>query len=536
MRRSARPLAPDRLSGTTWTLLLLALVALSLLGSAAGAGAKRVPGTEGKLDSKVRDLVAAKAANRDLRREGNIDRSAVDGTGRVLVDIYVRGDAADAARQLADVGMEITGSTNDAPVAMVEGWLPVSQAASVARLEVTQAVATVTATGTDAQDGVDVGAVTSAGDTAHHGPQARALGVAGAGVTVGVMSDSINRVGPGVAGSQATGDLPANVQVLADGPPGSSDEGRAMAEIVYDTAPGITNMLFAAGGPGPVGKANNIDALRASGAQIIADDTFYLTEPFFQDGVVAQAVDAAKTNGVAYFASAGNRARQSWEGTYVNGAGNLNDFGGGDQLQSIATVAPGDFIQISLQWDEAFGQAVTDLECVPVRHVQRRRWADRDQRGRQPERDPQPVRAPHLSQHHRQSKDRRSGDPALRWHADPFIKWIGFGGTYNIEHNTNSDAINPDAASARGSLAVAAIAANENGNNDPEPFSSAGTEDAPVRCQRTRLSTPLVLQKPQSEPTASTPRSQVLPPSSGPAPRPPVRPGWRRWSSRPIRR
>jgi len=58
---------------------------------------------------------------------------------------------------------------------------------------VTQAVSAITATGTDAADGTDVGAVTSAGDAAHNGPAARALGVNGAGVKVGVMSDSINR-------------------------------------------------------------------------------------------------------------------------------------------------------------------------------------------------------------------------------------------------------------------------------------------------------------------------------------------------------
>ena len=255
------------------------------------------------------------------------------------------------------------------------------------------------------------------------------------------MSDSINRVGAGVAGSQATGDLPANVQVLADGPPGSSDEGRAMAEIVYDTAPGITNMLFAAGGPGPVGKANNIDALRANGAQIIADDTFYLTEPFFQDGVRPQAVDAAKTNGVAFFASAGNRARQSWEGTYVNGAGNLNDFGGGDQLQSIATVAPGDFIQISLQWDEAFGQAVTDLDAFlfDVSNVGAGPIATSEDDNPNGTHNPSEL----LTFLNTTGSPKTVGLEIQRFAGtrDPFIKWIGFGGTYNIEHNTNSDAI-----------------------------------------------------------------------------------------------
>ena len=94
--------------------------------------------------------------------------------------------------------------------------------------------------------GTDVGAVLSQGDAVHHGPQARALGATGAGVKVGVISDSINQVGTKVAGSQASGDLPSSVTVLADDP-GSSDEGRAMAEIIYDGAPGITQMYFSTG-------------------------------------------------------------------------------------------------------------------------------------------------------------------------------------------------------------------------------------------------------------------------------------------------
>ena len=50
---------------------------------------------------------------------------------------------------------------------------------------------------------------------------------------------------------------------------------------------------------------------------MIADDIFYRNEPFFQDGIISQAVDRAKAHGVAYFALAGNEADHSWEGTYA---------------------------------------------------------------------------------------------------------------------------------------------------------------------------------------------------------------------------
>ncbi len=163
----------------------------------------------------------------------------------------------------------------------------------------------------------------SQGDAAIGGPQARLLGPTGAGVTVGVISDSIDEVAGGIAASQAAGDLPANVLNLLDDPVPGTDEGRAMAEIVYDEAPGISGIAFTtADGGGPAGKAAGIDSLVAHGVEVIADDTSYLTDPFFQDGIVAQAADRAKAAGVAYFAAAGNDASQGWQGTFSpSGAG-----------------------------------------------------------------------------------------------------------------------------------------------------------------------------------------------------------------------
>jgi len=251
---------------------------------------------------------------------------------------------------------------------MVEGRLAVADLGAIAGLDLVRTVSPVVGGGTD------VGSVTSAGDAAHRGPAARALGagVTGAGVTVGVISDSINRVGTGVAGSQATGDLPpgAQVQVVRDDTsPGASDEGRAMAEIIYDEAPGLAKLIFASGTGGPVSKEAAIDNLNALGAKVIADDIFYLSEPFFQDGQVAQAVNAAKAAGATYFASAGNRARQSWEGTYADSGGGFQSFSADatPTVQTIATVPTGRFIQVALQWNEPWAAAVTDIDALLVK-------------------------------------------------------------------------------------------------------------------------------------------------------------------------
>ena len=71
-------------------------------------------------------------------------------------------------------------------------------------------------------------------------------GVDGTGVTLGVISDSVNQYNGGLSDSESTGNLPTSppVNVLSDGSAGSTDEGRAMLEDIYDVAPGA-HLAFA---------------------------------------------------------------------------------------------------------------------------------------------------------------------------------------------------------------------------------------------------------------------------------------------------
>ena len=159
----------------------------------------------------------------------------------------------------------------------------------------------------------------------------------GTGVKVGVLSDSYDRkttASTHAADDVASGDLPgvgnpcgrtAPVQVLDDSapdipsPPTVGDEGRAMAQIVHDVAPGA-DLAFATASTGDVAFANNIKALANAGADVIADDIIYFDEPFFQDGIIANAVTTVTDQGVAYFSMAFNDNRviggndsNSWE-------------------------------------------------------------------------------------------------------------------------------------------------------------------------------------------------------------------------------
>src|SRR5258706_4471879 len=159
------------------------------------------------------------------------------------------------------------------------------------------------------------GSATTQGDTALRADIARnTYGVTGSGVKVGILSDSFD-TGPGsYATDISTGDLQSGIQVIADSA-GGTDEGRAMAQIVHDVAPGAS-IAFATANGGESTFANNIRALANAGAKVIVDDVAYFAEPMFQDGIVARAIDDVTANGVIYFSAAGNEGHDAYTSAY----------------------------------------------------------------------------------------------------------------------------------------------------------------------------------------------------------------------------
>ena len=440
-----------------------------------------------KLDGHLQGLAAARLDGRDVAATAEREALTLSDDGRrVLVDVHIIGALDDGERALRAQGMEVTATSARSPGRIVEGTLAIGELTDVAGLASTRAVMPVQGVGTN------TGGTLSQGDAAHRGPQARTLGPDGAGVKVGVISNSIGRAGTGVLGSQLTGDLPGptstppgQVEILQEGTAGSNDEGRAMAEIIFDTAPGIRHMLFTTGTGGAATRAAGIDNLVTAGAKVIADDTFQITEPFFQDGIVAQAVDRAKAAGVTYLVSAGNRARQSWEGTYAptndprGVSPSTNDFdtgAGADAIQTIGTftgsVATPRFVFVSLQWDEPFDAATTDL-AIDVYSIS----AGTPSYAFSPS-DTDNIATTIPSEF---ASIKLTGTAtigiAIRRTAGtrtPFMKYIvGGTPTFTIaEYDTSSNAIDPDASSARGALTVAA--SNFATPAMPEAFSSRG--------------------------------------------------------------
>jgi len=320
----------------------------------------------------------------------------------VLIDAITKGDPQKLKAALVGLGLQGASQySND-----VGGWLPVDQLDAATTLAEVHAIRA-------AMMRTHTGAITSQGDYAQNSDLVRsANSLDGAGITVGILSDSYDcysvYASNGVpAGGNAgyanngftadaamdisTGDLPSNVKVLAEANPQGGgcmnygapiqlpfgDEGRAMMQIVHDVAPGAglafytaenSEADFASG----IGKLAAPVASGGAGAKVIVDDVGYFDEPFFQDGLVAQAINAVVANGVAYFSSAGNNGTLAYNNTspdftFVsssapNSGEHLLNFAPSGAPTATTTMlpvtippmVPGQFVTIVVQWDQPY--------------------------------------------------------------------------------------------------------------------------------------------------------------------------------------
>ena len=285
--------------------------------------------------------------------------------GYVTVDIALNGDAT-AAR----AAFESYGLTNVATYENhLSGRAPIAALAQLSRNPAVVAVR-------PALSKTRVGLTTTQGDRAQRSDDVRrGFGLTGAGVKVGVLSDSFDcRHTPLTDDPDATftvasqdvanNDLP-QVQVLKDDPEpdcseNGTDEGRAILQLLHDVAPGAP-LAFYTANVSQTDFAAGIKALADAGAKVIVDDLIYFAEPMFQDGIIAQAVDSVKARGVTYFSSAGNDERQSYEAGFkrsndVGLSGLRHNFGTSkkpDTLQ-MASLDPEALTLLSFQWDEPF--------------------------------------------------------------------------------------------------------------------------------------------------------------------------------------
>lgn len=335
----------------------------------------------------------------------------VDQAGRVLVNIQLNGETALSiiSEEVATLGGEVTATDATWRGGIISAWLPIAQAADVAARPGVRSVSlarkpirrvgSVTAESSVVERAADVnkpGVFT---------PQ----GIVGRNISVGIISDSFDAAPnvPRASAGVASGDLPgpgnANgytqpvVVLKDDGSGGASDEGRAMAEIVHDIAPGA-KLCFSTSGATQASMATNIRNLRTSPqtlCDVIVDDIGFADEPFFSDGVISQAVNDVVTSNVlpgkkvAFFSAAGNsdnlgytadaniisasnsvpyrgnlKFTQVSTSLYAGGFQNLNASGTPAIIMTATTDV--DPVELVLQWDDPFntGGVTTDYNVL----------------------------------------------------------------------------------------------------------------------------------------------------------------------------
>lgn len=393
--------------------LRAALLVASVAGLVALPGLATAKDAAPNLGGGLAELAAQASSPRVLSRSFASARNATpipeisrlivqDSTGRALVKVTLNGRAPGDGmlqKMRSMPGVEVTASDMDYRSGVIEAYVPPNLLLDLANDRGVLSVVPSSPVETN------VGSVDSQAIVQHRVDRVR--NADGEGITIGILSDSWDTNGGPITAADdvASGDLPGpgnplgNTEpvVVIEDIPGGSDEGRGMAQLVHDIAP-KARLGFATAFGGEVGFANNIRALAgfedAVGtvpgfeADIIVDDIIYLAEPFFQDGIIAQAVDEVAAAGVSYFSSAGNRpATQaydssvrivpadpaSWANTnlnmasvdpalYAGGFHNFVQYDGTDIAQTIEINPRGTIV---FQWNEAFDPQPP----MPVREI-----------------------------------------------------------------------------------------------------------------------------------------------------------------------
>jgi subtilisin family serine protease len=448
----------------------------------------------------------------------------------VLVDVRFDRGAIAALPELRESGARVVAASRRyqrVTVAVPQARL--SRLAAVPRVAaVTQVRAPILRAFTECEGG----SVVSEGVTQLKAQEAReAFAVAGEGITVGVLSDSLNQATEAVSGGPVATKLPQDVlskdlsgkrntcpgqstavEDLRDYEPAPGeedpfDEGRAMLQIVHDMAPNA-ELAFNSAFNGEIAFAAGIEDLAkpviegGAGSQVIVDDVGYFEEPFFQDGPVAVAVNEVTEGGATYLSAAGNdnlfdaegNEIASWEAPEFRDSGacpsrvaaiagfngsHCMDFDPGSPLDRTfgIEVEPHEVLSVDLQWAEPWEGVATDFDAVLLDAAGEVLTGSAEENVSDTQ---QPVE---IVQWENESSVEQtvqlvinrfsgSGDPRLK-----FILLQNGGGVSGTEYprSGGGDVVGPSIyghAAAAGAIAVGAVPFNDPA--EPEPYSSRG--------------------------------------------------------------
>ncbi|HET6374324.1 MAG TPA: S8 family serine peptidase [Candidatus Polarisedimenticolia bacterium] len=385
----------------------------------------------------------------------------------------------------------------------------------------------------------EVGSKQTAGDLLLRASQTRAdYLVDGAGVRIGVVSDGIFGLGAAIASGdlpateftraggkligtsggvtavsfRSDGDLEAGLGLAGSGVRGA--EGVAMMEIIHDVAPGA--QLMFANFETSVEFSEAVEYLAAR-ADVVVDDISFLGAPY--DGTSSMSSRAAAAlnhpaNPIrALFTSAGNRALDHYEETYVSSGvdgfqdttfqGMFHQFaptskttdalGLGPRPSNFIFLQRNQSILLFLTWDDPFGASSNDYDLYLFRNTTGARVAAGNavQNGREDPLETIVFTNTGSSgffdlrvQNYRDEASPRTLEIFIL--ESPFRTLFSNDATLN--YNTTAGSIPAMADAAEGVLSIGAINATDPGSDTIEGFSSRGpTNDGRMKPEVTSI-------------------------------------------------
>lgn len=270
---------------------------------------------------------------------------------QVLVMVIMESEdaATDILPLISGLGGEITAHFKQ----WVDAWVPIR---TLEKLSLTPGVIVIRRPikvfplgGMESPDrsGMYAGLVVTQGLTASNANAWHSAGLTGNGMKVAVL-DSFKDY----TLAQANNELPPSITTYGALDITSSRHGTAVAEIIYDMAPGVS---FTFASPSSATEmASYITSLAASGNRIISSSMgFYSSEPGDGTGPVSGAInDAKNTYGTLYVAAAGNQAEYHWDGVYSDTDGDdIHEFAPGVEVNELDYASSGYGIYIFLRWN-----------------------------------------------------------------------------------------------------------------------------------------------------------------------------------------